>query len=26
VDIGWYFIYLLEALGLASNVKRPRRQ
>jgi stearoyl-CoA desaturase (delta-9 desaturase) len=26
VDIGWYFIYLLEALGLASNVKRLRMQ
>ena len=23
-DIGWYFIYALEAVGLASNVKRPR--
>lgn len=23
-DIGWYFIYALEAAGLASNVKRPR--
>ena len=23
-DIGWYFIYILEAVGLASNVKRPR--
>ena len=22
-DIGWYFICLLEAIGLASNVKRP---
>ncbi len=25
-DIGWYFIYALEAVGLASNVKRPRAQ
>ena len=25
VDIGWYFICTLEILGLASNVKRPRR-
>ena len=23
-DIGWYFIFLLESLGLASNIKRPR--
>jgi fatty-acid desaturase len=23
-DIGWYFIYAMESLGLASNVKRPR--
>jgi len=23
-DIGWYFIYALETVGLASNVKRPR--
>jgi stearoyl-CoA desaturase (delta-9 desaturase) len=23
-DIGWYFIFLMEAIGLASNVKRPR--
>jgi fatty-acid desaturase len=23
-DIGWYFICALEAVGLASNVKRPR--
>lgn len=23
-DIGWYFIYALEAVGLARNVKRPR--
>jgi stearoyl-CoA desaturase (delta-9 desaturase) len=22
-DIGWYFIYALELIGLASNVKRP---
>lgn len=22
-DIGWYFIYALESVGLASNVKRP---
>lgn len=25
-DIGWYFIYALETLGLARNVKRPRAQ
>ena len=25
-DIGWYFIHTLEAVGLASNVKRPRAQ
>ncbi len=25
-DIGWYFIYALEAVGLASNVKRHRAQ
>ena len=24
IDIGWYFIVTLEALGLAQNVKRPR--
>ena len=24
MDIGWYFIYALEAVGLASNVKRRR--
>jgi stearoyl-CoA desaturase (delta-9 desaturase) len=24
VDIGWYFICAMEAVGLASNVKRPR--
>ncbi len=24
MDIGWYFIYALEAVGLANNVKRPR--
>lgn len=24
IDIGWYFIYALEAIGLARNVKRPR--
>jgi len=24
-DIGWYFIFAMESLGLASNVKRPRR-
>ena len=24
VDIGWYFIRALEAVGLASNVRRPR--
>ncbi|MGH9773624.1 MAG: acyl-CoA desaturase [Candidatus Acidiferrales bacterium] len=23
-DIGWYFIWTMESLGLASNVKRPR--
>lgn len=23
-DIGWYFIFMLESLGLASNIKRPR--
>jgi fatty-acid desaturase len=23
-DIGWYFIYMLETIGLANNVKRPR--
>jgi stearoyl-CoA desaturase (delta-9 desaturase) len=23
-DVGWYLIYALEAVGLASNVKRPR--
>jgi fatty-acid desaturase len=23
IDMGWYFIYALEALGLASNVRRP---
>ena len=23
-DIGWYFIYALETVGLAGNVKRPR--
>lgn len=23
-DIGWYFIYALETVGLADNVKRPR--
>lgn len=23
-DVGWYFIYALEAVGLARNVKRPR--
>jgi fatty-acid desaturase len=22
-DVGWYFIYAMESLGLASNVKRP---
>lgn len=26
MDIGWYLIYALEAVGLASNVKRPRAQ
>ena len=26
VDIGWYFIRMLEAIGLASNVRRPRTQ
>jgi fatty-acid desaturase len=26
VDVGWYFICALEALGLASNVRRPRTQ
>ena len=25
-DIGWYFIFALEAIGLASNVKRPRME
>jgi stearoyl-CoA desaturase (delta-9 desaturase) len=25
VDIGWYFIRMLEAIGLASNVRRPVR-
>jgi fatty-acid desaturase len=25
-DIGWYFIWSLEAMGLASNIKRPRTQ
>ncbi len=24
VDIGWYFIRMLEAIGLASNVRRPK--
>jgi len=24
MDMGWYFIYALETLGLASNVRRPR--
>jgi fatty-acid desaturase len=24
VDIGWYFILMLEATGLASNIRRPR--
>ncbi len=24
VDIGWYFIYAMESVGLARNVKRPR--
>ena len=24
IDAGWYFIYALEAVGLASGVKRPR--
>jgi fatty-acid desaturase len=24
VDVGWYFILAMEALGLARNVKRPR--
>jgi fatty-acid desaturase len=23
-DIGWYFIWMLETLGLAHSVKRPR--
>jgi len=23
-DMGWYFIYVMELVGLASNVKRPR--
>jgi len=23
-DIGWYFIWTLEQLGLAHSVKRPR--
>jgi stearoyl-CoA desaturase (delta-9 desaturase) len=26
IDIGWYLICTLEAIGLASNVKRPRMQ
>ncbi|MBI3895898.1 MAG: acyl-CoA desaturase [Acidobacteria bacterium] len=26
VDIGWYFILMLEAFGLASNVKRARAE
>lgn len=26
VDIGWYFICAMEAVGLARNVKRPRKQ
>ena len=26
IDVGWYFICALEAIGLASNVKRPRTQ
>ena len=26
VDIGWYFIRMLEAVGLATNVRRPRTQ
>jgi stearoyl-CoA desaturase (delta-9 desaturase) len=25
-DIGWYFIVTMEKIGLASNVRRPRRQ
>jgi len=25
-DIGWYFIYALESVGLARNVKRPRER
>lgn len=24
VDVGWYFIWILEAFGLAKNVRRPR--
>ena len=24
VDVGWYFIWTLEAMGLAQNVRRPR--
>jgi fatty-acid desaturase len=26
IDIGWYFIYTMEALGLAHSVKRPRSE
>jgi len=26
VDVGWYVINLLEAVGLAGNVKRPSRK
>jgi fatty-acid desaturase len=26
IDVGWYFISALKALGLARNVKQPRRQ
>lgn len=26
IDIGWYFILALEKLGLATNVRRPRKK
>ena len=25
-DIGWYFIWMMETIGLASNIKRPKTQ
>jgi len=25
-DIGWYFIWTMEAIGLATNIKRPKTQ